>query len=84
MSGKLQILQQDHTCPKCGHKWHTNTPINTDEWDGFDQEVKHPWIQGGAYGAGCGAAVGTLLAILMIAAWMLRFFFWLIGFNAGN
>ena len=83
MSGKLQILQQDHTCPKCGHKWHTNTPINTDEWDGFDQEVKHPWIQG-AYGAGCGAAVGTLLAILMIAAWMLRFFFWLIGFNAGN
>lgn len=80
----LQILQQDHTCPNCNHKWHTSTPINPEEWDGFKEEVQHPIIKGSAYGAGVGFGCATILIMLMLASWFLIFVMWLIGYPAGN
>lgn len=75
----LKILQQNHTCPNCGHTWSSTKPINTDDWDMVDEDLRVPLVRGGSYGAGIGAGCATVLILLTLFHLILRAVLWFFG-----
>lgn len=80
----LKILSQNHECPSCGYKWTSTKPLDPVDWDGFEDEVRSPFIKGGSFGAGIGAGCASLIIVMVLFTFAVHFIFWLIGVEMPN